>query len=199
MGTYYQWVADLDATDEEADALGQRVVDDLVRRGVVLPGLSSEAALGGQGHPVGPAWPETVEHPVPGGVSGEPPWGLEVRLGREVHDGAQYSVEAVTCPRCSVRRPFYGPPDELGPTGTDEAGLRAFYEAAATWRDGGEADLACAACGTTAPVTRWQAEGAALASLVFVFWEWDELRPEVLRWIADATGGHRIVDGPGKV
>lgn len=59
--------------------------------------------------------------------------------------------------------------------------------------------LECRTCGAATPVTEWHAEGAALACLGFNFWGWDELRPEVIRWIAEATGGHRMVHGQGKV
>jgi hypothetical protein len=212
VGTYYEWVADLDATEAEAPELGRRVVEALVARGVILPELSPDAALGGDGHPAGPAWADTVEV----SASGESPWGVEVRIGREVQDGGQMSVESVTCPRCSARREFYGPPEEFGPTCTDEDGLRWFYGAASAWGQAGagsagetgpqtgpetgrETDLECRACGVATPVDEWQAEGAALACLAFVFWGWDELRPEALRWVADATGGHRIASGSGKV
>jgi hypothetical protein len=195
VGTYYQWVADLDATEADAPDVGRRVVEALVARGVLLPELSPEAALGADGYPAGPAWADTVET----SMSGEPPWGVEVRVGRGVQDGGQMDVESVTCPRCSATRSFYGPPEEFGPTCTDEEGLRWFYDAAATWGAGGDADLECRACGAASPVTEWRAEGAALACLGVVFWGWDELRPEALRWVAEATGGHRIVHGPGKV
>jgi hypothetical protein len=125
--------------------------------------------------------------------------GMEVRVGRGLHDGGQGGVDSVTCPLCSTVRSFYGPPEEFGPTCTDEAGLRWFYDAAATWSSGDAADLECRACGAAAPVTEWQAEGAALTCLGLYFWGWDELRPEVIRWIAEATGGHRIAHGTGKV
>lgn len=195
MGTYYEWVADLDATEADAPELGRRVVDALVARGVLLPELSPDAALGGVGHPAGPAWAQTVGR----SVSGERPWGVEVRVGREVHAGGNAGVESVTCPLCSTVRTFYGPPEEFGPTCTDEDGLRWFDDAAAGWSAGDEADLECGTCGGAAPVTEWSAEGAALACLGFNFWSWDELRPEVFGWIAEATGGHRIVHGQGKV
>ncbi|MFI6428042.1 hypothetical protein [Promicromonospora sp. NPDC050880] len=195
MGTYYQWVADLDATEAHAPLLGQRVVADLVARGVLLPDRSPNAALGADGYPAGPAWGQAVV----ASASGEQPWGLEVREGRALHDGSQFSVDAVTCPRCSAVRSFYGHPDVVGPTGMDEDGLDQFHEAANEWVEGGAADLECRECGAAEPVERWGADGAALACLAFVFWEWDELRPETLGWIAEATGGHRIVTGPGKV
>ena len=85
------------------------------------------------------------------------------------------------------------------PTCSDEDGLRWFYDAAATWRDGGAADLECRTCGAAAPVAGWSADDAALACLGFTFWAWDELRPEAIGWIIEATGGHRIVRGSGKV
>ena len=195
MGTYYEWVADLDATEADAPELGRRVVEALVARKVLLPELSPDAALGADGYPPGPAWAETVE----ASASGESPWGVEVRVGREVHSGGQIGIDAVTCPRCSVRREFYGPPEEFGPTCTDDEGLRWFDDAAAVWRGGGEAGLECRTCGAVAPVTEWQADGAALAYLGFVFWGWDELRADVPRWIAEATSGHRVANGRGKI
>ncbi|MFI2364192.1 hypothetical protein [Promicromonospora sp. NPDC019610] len=211
MGTYFEWLADLDATEAEARDLGQRVVDVLVTRGVLLPELSPNAALGGSGHPPGPAWADTLAGSGAGTVSGEVPWGMAVGVGREVYDGGQGSVDTVTCPRCSVRRSFFGPPEEFGPTCSDEDGLGWFYDAAAAWREGDDVgvdgngpgerttDLVCRECGAASPVTKWSAEGAALACLGFTFWEWDELRPEVADWISEATGGHRIVGGSGKV
>ncbi|MDR7380691.1 hypothetical protein [Promicromonospora iranensis] len=45
----------------------------------------------------------------------------------------------------------------------------------------------------------WSAGRAALVCLAFVFWGWGELRPDVPRWVADATGGHRLASGSGKV
>ncbi|MEV0891034.1 hypothetical protein [Promicromonospora sp. NPDC050262] len=213
MGTYFEWVADLDATEADARELGQRVVDALVARGVLLPEVSQDAALGGVGHPPGPAWADTLAVSVAGAVSGEAPWGMAVGVGREVYDGGRGGVDAVTCPRCSVRRSFFGPPEEFGPTCSDEDGLRWFYDAAAAWREGGvgggdgdgdgdgdgAVDLVCRECGAASPVTQWSADDAALACLGFTFWSWGELRPEVTDWIAEATGGHRIVHGSGKV
>lgn len=195
MGTYFEWVADLDATEAEAPELGRRVVDALVARGVLLREVSGAAALGGVGHLPGPAWADTVAT----SVSGESPWGMEVGTGREVYDGGRGGVDAVTCPRCAVRRSFFGPPEEFGPTCSDEDGLSWYFDAATTWRDGGEADLECRTCGAASPVTEWSADDAALACLGFTFWSWDELRPEVCDWIAEATGGHRIAHGSGKV
>ncbi|MGW2091110.1 hypothetical protein [Promicromonospora sukumoe] len=205
MGTYFEWVADLDATEAEAPELGRRVVDALVARGVLLREMSPDAALGGVGYLPGPAWADTIAGSASGSgsgsssVSGEAPWGMAVTVGREVYDGGQGGVEAVTCPRCSVRRSYFGPPEEFGPTCSDEDGLRWFYDAAVTWRDGGAAELECRACGAAAPVAEWSADDAALACLGFTFWSWDELRPEAIGWIAEATGGHRIVRGSGKV
>ncbi|MFD6142817.1 hypothetical protein [Promicromonospora sp. NPDC060271] len=198
MGTYYEWVADLDATEDDAPEVGRRVVEALVARGVILPELSPDAALGGDGHPAGPAWADTVE----ASASGESPWGVEVRVGRSVQDGGQFDVGSVTCPRCSATREFFGPPEEFGPTCSDEEGLGQFYAAAEAWSEGdadGGADLECRSCGVATPVVEWRAGGAALTCLAFVFWGWDELRPEALRWVAEATGGHRIASGSGKI
>lgn len=219
VGTYFEWVADLDATEAGARDLGQRVVDALVARGVLLPEVSPAAALGGVGHPPGKAWADTLAGSVAGSVSGEAPWGMSVGVGREVYDGGQGDVDTVTCPRCSVRRSFFGPPEEFGPTCSDEDGLRWFHDAAAAWRDGGvgdddgagygdgagngdgdgTTDLVCRECGAASPVTEWSANDAALACLGFTFWSWDELGPQVIDWIAEATGGHRVVHGSGKV
>lgn len=195
MGTYYEWVVDLDATEADAPALGQRVVDTLVARGVLLPHLSPDAALGADGYPAGPEWAWSMER----SASQERPWGMEVRVGRALHDGGQGGVDSVTCPLCSTRRGFYGPPEEFGPTCTDEDGLDWFHEAVATWSAGDAADLECRTCGGAAPVTDWSVEGAALACLGFNFWGWGELRPEMIRVIAEATGGHRTANGSGKV
>ena len=82
---------------------------------------------------------------------------------------------------------------------TDEDGLDRFHDAAAAWTEGDAADLECRTCGGVAPVADWSAEGAALACLVFNFWGWDELRPEVIRVVAEATGGHRMASGSGKI
>jgi hypothetical protein len=93
-----EWVADLDATESDAAELGRRAVDALVARNVPEP--SPDAALGGYGYPAGPAWADTVER----SVSGERPWGVEVRIGRELHSGERTGVNSVTCPRCSTLR-----------------------------------------------------------------------------------------------
>src|SRR5262245_25168520 len=96
MGSWYQVIADVEATAEEAEALGARVLDWLVATGVVV-GEPTDCVLSSDaGHAPGPNYTAALDGPDELLLTLHTN-GVEVITGRTVF----YSMgtERVTCPR----------------------------------------------------------------------------------------------------
>ncbi|GAB2881021.1 hypothetical protein GCM10027074_56630 [Streptomyces deserti] len=206
MGDYFQTIVDLDASEDEAARLAQRVVDWLVAEGIVL--AEREDCVLGQplGHPPGPNWARAAAQD---DADREPTEGLAVHTGRTVFDGGQDAPEAVTCPRCATTtafdaEPYDFMPDDEGeePPGATGDGLWPHFVTAITaWQETGTATVDCPACAEPVPLPEWTwaDDCFAVGHLGFEFWNWPELTPEFRARTAELLDGHRTAYVWGKL
>ncbi|GAB2753856.1 hypothetical protein [Streptomyces bullii] len=209
MGDYFQTIVDLDAGEDEAPRLAQRVVDWLVAEGIVL--AEREDCVLGQplGHPPGPHWERAAAED---DADWEPTDGLAVHTGRTVFDGGQDAPEAVTCPRCATTTPLDADPHDLVPDdadgsdqehpGTAGDGVWPRFVAAITdWRRTGAAAVDCPACAQPVPLPEWvwADDCFAVGHLGFEFWNWPEFTPRFRTRIAELLDGHRTAYVWGKL
>jgi hypothetical protein len=178
VGDWCHWIADVEATEDEADDLAERVLDWLVAAEIVRP-ERTDCALGEAdgGHAPGPAYPSAVKEPYDGFLT---QWanGLEIDLGRTVFYGKVREGDRFTCPRCASWLP-----------------IEVVVDAADEWADGGAAGLRCLGCGATAGLNEWHWDSPwAFAMLGFRFWNWPRLTEDFLAELADRLG-HRTVSG----
>ncbi|MCX5582584.1 hypothetical protein ACFWG6_24935 [Streptomyces erythrochromogenes] len=177
MGTYRQTVVDLEASGDEAAALGERGRAWLVAEGVIRP----VPWRGDVVHLAGPRWREAVEL-----VSWD--WrarikDLEEEPGGEVGVVARPAVfhsdlseaPAAICPHCRSADPAVP------------------REAFDTWHATGAADLDCPACARRSPLPHWDwtDDSLAFAHLGFEFDDWPPLLPEFTAALGRELG-HRI-------
>ncbi|MFF8609630.1 hypothetical protein ACF06X_27315 [Streptomyces sp. NPDC015346] len=176
MGDYFQTIADIDATAEEAEALGARVVAWLVSEGVVHAERTSEM-LGRPVYSPGPRWDDVTQWPK------QSTDGLAVITRRTVFWGSLGSDGSPVCPHCSAR-----------------ADVAPWPGAVEVWRRTGTAELRCPACGRMVPLAEWAWEDDrfAFAHLGFEIWNAALLRPEFVAGFGRVLG-HRIRTLAGKL
>ncbi|WP_344629330.1 hypothetical protein [Streptomyces glaucosporus] len=194
MGDFFERIVDLEATEEEAGPLAERMVGRLVAEGVLIRERSREgvySAGADEGYLPGPGWGRAVHG---GAEAGWAPGPVAVVLGRRDHIAGQgeYAAEAVTCPRCGTRTVVIDYPEVPEP---DDEVWRPFEEAVAVWRRTGGGSVPCPACGVSVPVAEWDfGEDFALGALAFEFWNWppldDGFRAEFGRWLGHRTAHH---------
>jgi hypothetical protein len=181
MGTWFQWIADLDATDDEAPHLARTITARLAEQQIVLPDVVEGAAYSDAGHLPGPRWADAVAEPEPW-----MPHGMRIVAQREVFWGGQGGFEWAECPRCGHRT---------------SADAHRLLDAVEPWLRGDPATHPCPGCGSAIPLTdwRWDEDYFAFATFGLWFWDWPELGPLVPGIVRDAVGNHRLVYGQGKL
>lgn len=103
MGEYPQTLCDVDASDDEAETLKQRLLAWLVSKRIVAPDITNCVLSDDGGYR--PA--ENYGYAIYGRDAGQldPPWlaanGLQIAVGRQVYWGGD--LEAVICPHCRHR------------------------------------------------------------------------------------------------
>lgn len=181
MGDHFQRIVDVEVSAEEAGPLAERMVDWLVAEGVLTREKSADGVYSptvDEGYVPGPSWAQAVSDP------GWEPGPVAVAVGRDYHVGGQGMDEAeyADCPRCRTRTVVIDYPEEFE---ADPEVWEPFETAIAAWKETGEGDAPCAACGAQVPVTAWQWEpGFALGALAFDFWGWPPLSPDFLQTFA---------------
>ncbi|MFI7678959.1 hypothetical protein [Actinophytocola sp. NPDC049390] len=174
MGEWFQTIADVDATPDEAAGLADEVVAWLVAEGIVLGGRT-HCLLGAEdlGYPPGPRCAraaDDVDVPFPVGD------GLDVRIGRTVFHGGQSGVDRVSCPHCGASAEWDEVSDTIG-----------------TWFESGVGGHSCRACGRTAGLNDWGWDPPwAFGYLGFTFWNWPPLGSGFVADVASRLG-HRVV------
>jgi ribosomal protein L37E len=163
MGDSFQTLIDTGATLDDASALAQRVVAELVEAGYISSDRSNcTGTLGEDGFPPALQVLRHLKKP------NEMPMtlrtnGLEVTTGRSVHLNA--FVDRMTCALC-------------GATASDLTRLP-WSEAIGEWYEGGAGLLSCPACGQESDVTQWHYEPACgFGNLSFTFWNWPPFTSE---------------------
>lgn len=96
---------------------------------------------------------------------------------REVSAAVQGGMGPVFCPACE------------GPLGDDDDVPDAFMRAAEKWAGGEEGILACPACKSTAPITKWRTEPFwAFGHVTITFWNWPLIGDAFARDVEAVTG-----------
>ncbi|POX57241.1 hypothetical protein C3489_00525 [Streptomyces sp. Ru71] len=197
MGDYYERIVDVEVGGEEAGPLAERMVDWMVREGLITRETSAEGVYSlyaDEGYLPGPNWPRAVAD------ASDPDWlpgPVAVVVGRHHHVGGQGADEAeyADCPRCGTRTVFIDYPERFE---ADEEVWGPFREAIAAWEEQGEGSAPCPACGASVPVTEWRWEsGFAVGALAFDFWGWPPLAAGFVAEFGRRLG-HRTVDHMGK-
>ncbi|MEV7566237.1 hypothetical protein [Streptomyces tanashiensis] len=171
MGSTFQTVADLEATAEEAEALGERVGAWLVAEGIAAPGRDLSVP-GRTAYLPGPRWSHvTDERRYPESD------GLAVVTGRTVFFGSLATGGSPVCPHCAT---------------VVRGRESAYSDAMDAWWATGVADVRCPACGREVPLPAWEWENDffAFAHLGIEHWNGPPLRAG---FIAELTSvlGHR--------
>jgi hypothetical protein len=189
MGSWYQVIADLEATEDEAEALGAWVLDWLVTTGVVVA-EPTDCVLGGVEHAPGPNYTTALDGPDELLLTLRAN-GVEIITGRTIF----YSMgtERITCPRCGYA---------VGPDGrdlpTDPAWTELtdrFFE----WLEGGSGDLPCPGCKRLLGLNDWEwSPPWAFGNLGVRFWNWNPLTPAFVAEVSKLLG-HKVVCPNGKV
>lgn len=186
VGDWFQTIADLDATSEEAPGLASGLVAWLVAGGIV-GAERTDCVLGAdEGHPPGPRCTEAFDGPDFGLLTLG--WnGLVAWWGRSVVDPGQGGGE-VGCPHCDTIESF------------DEPLGAAFFEAIDAWYAQRPSDTTCRHCGRTIGINDWRwTDGAwAFANLGLTFWNWPPLRDDFVAGISRRLG-HRVRLVAGKL
>lgn len=195
MGDYFQTVVDLDATEEEAAALGVRALDWLVGEGIVVA-ERTDCVLGGGGfgHAPGPRYARAVDDPEPVNLWSN---GLRIQSGRTVFDSGQGEPEAARCPLCQTDVRFVD--DSWNEIDGAWDPFRGTFE---EWSEGGGPGLVdCPTCERSSGIDRWTWEDDyfVCGHLGLTFWNWAELTFDFTWDLGRALGGHRTVVLRGKL
>ncbi|MFJ9545747.1 hypothetical protein [Streptomyces erythrochromogenes] len=177
MGTYRQAVVDLEASGDEAAALGERGRAWLEAEGVIRPVLWRGDVV----HLAGPRWREAVELPSWDwrarivALEEEPGGEVGVVTGPTIFFSGLGEAPAAICPHCRRADPVW-------PGGAVDA-----------WHATGAAGLDCPACGRRSPLPQWHWTGDSLAfaHLGFEFDDWPPLLPDFTAALGRELG-HRI-------
>lgn len=158
MSDNVQWIVDLDATLDEAEALASKVKDWLVSQEIVSMEVSSELAYDGSMPLMRGAraieWDsfDIGTPPLPCGLS-------RVTERRVFHSGGN-GIDALQCPQCGHEHN----PDVVP-----------WSDAVGAWFNGESGDgMQCPACNATNSIVDWQFLECpwAFGNLGFGFWNW---------------------------
>jgi hypothetical protein len=166
-------VVDIEATAEEAPGLAERVVNNLLSRGIILPTPQTHKIFtDGARYANGPHVAQVAD------FNDCFPCGLDVEFGRGIYDAGENGLDAVICPKC---RHQYHPDDSELDWGS------AIHE----WYDGKDGLLICRQCGNAESVRYWPTSPMwGLGELAFIFREW-LLREEFVAELSSLLG-HRV-------
>lgn len=189
MGDWFQTIADVEATPNEAERLVAAVLAWLVESGIVLA-ETTDCALSDLGHAPGPRYATAVVEADPGLLTSRTN-GVEFITGRTVF----YSMgaEHVMCPHCGQLAAL-----------TDERGnpndaWHALSDTIGVWFDGGRGEHPCPGCGHLVGLNEWTwSPPWGFGHLGITFWNWPQLNPSFLSEVSQRLG-HRTVHPCGKM
>lgn len=102
---------------------------------------------------------------------------IRVDAGRLTTAAMQDGLGPVVCPACESPM---GTADDLPPS---------FMRAVEEWQSGQEGVLACPACGTATPITKWRTEPYwAFGNVTITFWNWPPIKDSFAREVELAAG-----------
>ncbi len=189
VGDYAQTLVDVDATDDDAPRLKQRVLSWLINEGIVAAELSDcvlGVAEGGYAPGRNYSYAIVGRDAVP--VIAPRLWtnGLSVDATRSMYWAGD--LDAVICPRCGHREAL-----ELVGEG-DGRFVTAFRPAMLTWIDGGSGEVPCASCGAEIGLNDWEwSHPWAFGTVGVTMWNWDEICEEFITDLSEVLDGHRLV------
>lgn len=155
MGDSFQTLVDPVATLDDAAALAERVIADLVEAGFISP-ETSNCTLGEDGYPPAVAMARHLKNGDDRVLTLRTN-GLEVTTGRSVHLSA--FVDSIRCPLCGGAAP--------------DLNRLPWLETIGEWYEGGSGLLTCPACQQEAQVTDWRFQPTCgFGNLSFTFWNW---------------------------
>lgn len=185
VGDWFETIADVEATPEEAERLGAEVLSWLVEQGIVMA-ESTDCILGNHGHRPGPNYTAATVEPSPD-LHRLATNGVRVVTRRTVF----YSIgpNQVVCPQCGT-----AVVDDRDKDSWDE-----FSSVIDEWYDGGSGVRACKQCGTRVGINEWGwSPPWGFGYLGFEFWNWPMLNPGFVAAVSKRLG-HRTVRPCGKL
>ncbi|WP_371778443.1 hypothetical protein [Streptosporangium subroseum] len=193
MGDHFQVIVDVQASQQEADALAADVRGWLISSGVVSAERTDCVPSTDLGYPPGPRADAVVD------LSGwSVPWqdGLDITTGRTVFDAGQGEPMAVTCPYCSVTIDLVDEDFDLSYEAWEP-----FREVVHGWGEGRDVIIPCPACSRPVEPTswKWAEDYFVLAHLGFTFWNWPPLRQEFVAEFTRRLADHRTALLEGKL
>jgi hypothetical protein len=189
VGDWFQTIADVDVTPDEAEPLAAAVLAWLVESGIVLV-KATDCVLSGQGHAPGPRYATAVTEADPR-LPALRTNGVELITGRSVF--FSMGAEHVTCPHCGLLTVL-----------TDERGhpndaWQALSDAIEVWFDVGHGRYRCPGCEHLVGLNEWTwSPPWAFGYLSIKFWNWPDLDPTFLSEVSQRLG-HRTVHPYGKM
>lgn len=185
MGDWFETIADIEATPEEADRLGAEVLSWLVEQRIVMA-EQTDCVLGSRAHRPGPNYalatvePDEVLHRLATN-------GFRVVTGQSVF--YSMGVDRVVCPRCGAAVVDH----------QDEESWDNFSPIIDEWYGGGSGVYACKSCGQSVGINEWGwSPPWGFGCLGFEFWNWPMLDPGFVAAVSNRLG-HRIVQPCGKL
>lgn len=194
MGDYFQNIVDVEATDEEAGPLGERLLRWLVQSGIVVETPSDNVLGAERGYGPGPQCAAAVTEPDQSMLR---LWtnGLHLIERRCVYDCGQGGVGPVVCPWCGERDVLQDPEDYRTYDRWDD--LSGAFD---RWLGGDDGELDCLHCRRVVRLKEWRWEEPVLAfgSLGVRIWNWAPLADAFVADVARVLG-HRVVVNGGKL
>jgi len=163
VGDWFQTIADVEASSDEAEPLAAAALAWLVETGIVLA-EATDCVLSGRGHAPGPRYATAVTEADPGLLALRTN-GVEAITGRSVF----YSMgaEDVTCPHCrqvTVLNDDRGHPNDA---------WQALSDTIDAWFDGGRGEHPCPRCGHLVGLNEWTwSPPWGFGHLGIKFWNW---------------------------
>ncbi len=162
MSDYKQSLVDQTATSAQAPGLGTKVVEWLIKRGVIAAQMTDCVLSEGQGYPPGPNWRDAVEDTSSDNFLELKTNGLEITTGRTVYHSW---LEALRCPWCNAEQ-------------LEDVDWATAVDA---WVSGDLPCLGCSDCGHTTSLLDWEFDRPwAFGPLGFTFWNWPNLSDDFI-------------------
>jgi predicted RNA-binding Zn-ribbon protein involved in translation (DUF1610 family) len=183
MSEWFQTIADVEATADEAEGLAAATLAWLVETGIVVA-EETDCVLGRAGHAPGPRYAAAVTETYPGLLTLHTN-GVEVITGQTVF--FSMGADDVTCPHCGQV------------TNLEGDAWQALSDTIGVWYDGGTGEHPCPGCGKAVGLNDWTwSPPWGFGYFGLKFWNWPELSPRFLAEVSQRLG-HRTVHPEGKM
>jgi hypothetical protein len=185
LGEWFETVADVEATPEEAARLGAEVLSWLVKQGIVMA-EETDCVLGNRGHQPGPNYVAATAE-LWADMHRLATNGFRVVTGRTVF--YSMGVDQVVCPHCEA----------VAVDDQDKGSWSDFSPVIDEWYAGGAGVRPCKHCGQPVGINDWEwSPPWGFGYLGFEFWNWPMLDPSFVAAISNRLG-HRTVQPRGKI